>query len=153
MDRDSEPGHSDFPSDGRRSTLLPAAVAVLVFLGLPLVFVCMRNCGRKGSPFTRADARKLLAEQPALLAQIRSLADRDDDPTLRERLAHQIGALWIKRDERNALWVCFCGTGPPPQHYMLCWIPPADVERLERDEYSLGDSWEPLGEGWYWVSA
>jgi len=143
----------------RNLTLGLIALLAFAVVGRHLLISLIWRPVSEGTPFDVERARGIVAEQPALLAAIMSLRSCPEDEAKRREcaaLAAQIGALGIRTErseEGGTVAVCFERHGGAGETYSreLQWLPPALAADIRAGRSGLGDYWQELSGGWFWV--
>ena len=135
-------------------------VAVGLLLAAPaLMLSCVFSGTQSGTPIDAGRGRQIVAAQNHVLQRALALAERSprparDDPACRA-LATELGALDIRFEDRQggALVIVTYSRGGIPETYetQLTWAPAATAERVRAGHDRLGESFEYLDHGWWWV--
>ncbi|MBI5849679.1 MAG: hypothetical protein HZB39_01355 [Planctomycetes bacterium] len=131
----------------------------LMFVGASLLLGWILAGTDRGVTFDVERARRVVAEQGPLLSRVLALADRaprpeSDDPAC-QSLASELGALDIRfeaRFGRSGTTIVYRRFGLPEIYeHQLRWISSETAERVRGGDLHIGEYFEYVGGGWWWV--
>jgi hypothetical protein len=133
---------------------------IAVTIGLLFTLLSCDSSGtHSGTVIDANRARQIVAEQKEALHRVLALADRSpppspDDSACRD-LATELGALDIRFEKRQGgpLVIIAYSRGGLPETYetQLTWVSAATAERVRSGRDRLGESFEYIEDGWWWV--
>ena len=131
----------------------------LLLAAQALMLSCIFSGTQKGTPIDADRARQIVVAQSHALKRVLALAGQSprpacDDPACRA-LAIELGALDIRFEDTQggALVIVTYSRGGIAETYetQLTWAPAATAERVRSGRDRLGESFEYLDQGWWWV--
>ena len=131
----------------------------LLFGVTSVLAICSRPWATRGTPIDASRARQIVLERSHVLRRVVALAERlplptSADPACRA-LATELGALDIRiEDGVEGPWVivAFSRSGVAETYEtQLTWVPESAAERVRTGGARLGEEFEYLGGGWWWV--
>jgi len=136
------------------ATLLVGVVGPCLLVGYAL------SGTDRGVTFDVECARRVLAQQRPVLARVRALAARSpppqsEDPVCRS-LASELGALDIRFEAcpgGTVARVVYRRFGLPETYeHQLTWTPAATADHVRSGGFRLGEYFEYVDDGWWWVT-
>ena len=114
---------------------------------------------QSGTAIDPARARQIVVERHQVLERVLDLAKRSPLPTSEDpackALATELGALDLqfeKSDEGTWVRIAYSRGGfPETYETQLAWVPDATAARVNARRLRLGEDFQYLEQGWWWV--